>query len=151
MSGGNCTTLCFCLGPVNGQCLDNPSQVDNGSSSNSSKLDHIPPFYLSSNDNPGNIISSVTFTGHNYDKWSKSLCLSLIARRKFGFIDGSVLKPISGSLVADCTCVQAMLVQWILNTTELSLRKTISYFEEACPLWAVLQRRFDVGSGTRKQ
>ncbi|GAA0142075.1 hypothetical protein LIER_03056 [Lithospermum erythrorhizon] len=44
-----------------------------------------------------------------------------------------------------------MLVQWILNTIELFLRKTIPYFEEARPLWAVLQRRFDVGSGSRKQ
>ncbi|GAA0174193.1 hypothetical protein LIER_27635 [Lithospermum erythrorhizon] len=48
-------------------------------------------------------------------------------------------------------CVQAMLVQWILNTIDSSLRKTISYFEETRPLWMVLQRRFDVGNGTRKQ
>ncbi|GAA0169658.1 hypothetical protein LIER_24093 [Lithospermum erythrorhizon] len=44
-----------------------------------------------------------------------------------------------------------MLAQWILNTIDSSLRKTIPYFEEAHPLWAVRQRRFDVGSGTRKQ
>ncbi|GAA0161896.1 hypothetical protein LIER_39317 [Lithospermum erythrorhizon] len=43
-----------------------------------------------------------------------------------------------------------MLVQWILNTIDSSLRKTIPYFEEARPLWAVLKRRFDVGSGTPK-
>ncbi|GAA0173399.1 hypothetical protein LIER_27024 [Lithospermum erythrorhizon] len=44
-----------------------------------------------------------------------------------------------------------MLVQWILNTVDSSLRKMIPYFEEARPLWAVLQGRFNVGSGTRKQ
>ncbi|GAA0186795.1 hypothetical protein LIER_34083 [Lithospermum erythrorhizon] len=101
---------------------------------NPPKLDHTSPFYLSSNDNPGTIISTVTFTGHNYDEWSKSLRLSLIARRKFGFIDGSVVKPITRSLVADWQCVQAMLVQWIRNTIDMSLRKTIPYFEEARPL-----------------
>ncbi|GAA0141017.1 hypothetical protein LIER_35317 [Lithospermum erythrorhizon] len=39
-----------------------------------------------------------------------------------------------------------MLVQWILNSIDLSLRKTIPYFEEAHPLWVVLLRRFDVSS-----
>ncbi|GAA0138469.1 hypothetical protein LIER_00212 [Lithospermum erythrorhizon] len=118
---------------------------------NPPKLDHTSPFYLSSNDNPGTIISTVTFNCHKYDEWSKSLRLSLIARRKYGFIDGSVIKLLTGSLVADWCCVQAMLVQWILNTIDSSLRKTIPYFEEAGPLWMVLQHRFDVGSVTRKQ
>ncbi|GAA0165727.1 hypothetical protein LIER_21054 [Lithospermum erythrorhizon] len=95
------------------------------------KIDHNSPFYLSSNDNLENIISTVVFTGNNYDARSKSLRFSLIARRKFGFIDGSVEKFTSGILVA----------HW----------KTIPYFEEARPLWIVLQRRFDVGSGTHKQ
>ncbi|GAA0174579.1 hypothetical protein LIER_27946 [Lithospermum erythrorhizon] len=102
------------------------------------KLDHNSPFYLSSNDNPGNIISTVTFTGHNYNDWSKALRLSLIAPRKFGFIDRCVEKPITGSLLGDWQCVQAMLVQWILNTIDLSLRKTIPYSEEARQLWVVL-------------
>ncbi|GAA0153484.1 hypothetical protein LIER_11709 [Lithospermum erythrorhizon] len=118
---------------------------------NPPKIDHNSPFYLSSNDNPRNLISTVIFNGNNYDAWSKSLSLSLIARRKFGFIDGTVAKPTTGTLVADWQCVQAMLVQWILNTIDSSLRKTIPYFEEAHPLWIVLQRRFDVGSETCKQ
>ncbi|GAA0144704.1 hypothetical protein LIER_35986 [Lithospermum erythrorhizon] len=53
--------------------------------------------------------------------------------------------------IADWLCVQALLVQWILNTITLSLRKTIPYSEEAHPLWAILQHRCDVGSGIRKQ
>ncbi|GAA0187559.1 hypothetical protein LIER_34847 [Lithospermum erythrorhizon] len=121
------------------------------------KLDHNSPFYLSSSDNPGDIISTVTFNGNNYDDWSKSLRLLLILRRKFGFIDGSVDKPTTGSLVVDWKCVQAMFVQWILNTIDSSLRKTIRYFEEARRPWifydVVLMLGAELGSNTvtRKQ
>ncbi|GAA0163431.1 hypothetical protein LIER_39595 [Lithospermum erythrorhizon] len=109
------------------------------------------PYYLGSNDNSGNIIRTIVFHGHNYDEWSESIRLSLIARCKFGFVDGSILRPTDGMLLVDWQCVQAMIVQWLLNTIDVSLKKTIPYFEESKPLWDVLQRRFDVGSGSRKQ
>lgn len=44
-----------------------------------------------------------------------------------------------------------MLVQWILNTIDPSIKKTLPYFEEAKPLWDVLKQRFDIGNGPRKQ
>ncbi|GAA0152796.1 hypothetical protein LIER_11187 [Lithospermum erythrorhizon] len=74
-----------------------------------------------------------------------------MSRRKFGFITGVVPKPTDDTGMMNWKCVQAMLVQWILNTIDVSLRKTLPYFEEARPSWVVLQKRFDVGNGTRKQ
>ncbi|GAA0164537.1 hypothetical protein LIER_20144 [Lithospermum erythrorhizon] len=44
-----------------------------------------------------------------------------------------------------------MLVKWILNSINASLRKTIPYFEEARPLWDLLRRRFNVSNSQQKQ
>lgn len=50
----------------------------------------ISPYYLSANDNPGTIITQVQLKGENYDEWAKAIRTALRAKKKFGFIDGTV-------------------------------------------------------------
>jgi len=42
--------------------------------------------------------------GENYDEWARSVRMALRARKKFGFIDGSIKKPMDDSmdLLQDC-------------------------------------------------
>jgi hypothetical protein len=110
------------------------------------------PYDLNSNDNPGSVITQVQLRGENYDEWSKAVKTSLRARRKWGFIDGTIKKPEEeSSKIDDWWTVQAMLVSWILNTVEPSLRTTMSYFETAKELWDDIKERFDVVNGPRVQ
>jgi hypothetical protein len=51
------------------------------------------PYDLNSNDNPGSIITQVQLRGENYDEWSKAMRTSLRARRKWGFVEGTIKKP----------------------------------------------------------
>lgn len=115
------------------------------------KIDHTSPYYLGSGDGPGIVISTVIFRGDNYEEWSRSIRLSLMSRRKFEFIDGSIKKPTDKYRLLDWRCVQATLVQWILNTIDASVKKTVPYFEEAKLLWDVLKERFSIGNGPRIQ
>jgi len=49
--------------------------------------------------------------------------ISLRARRKWGFIDRTHTEPENDAPeLDDCCTVQSMIVSWILNTLELSLR-----------------------------
>ena len=50
----------------------------------------ISPYFLSTNDNPGNIITQVQLKGQNYDEWAKAVRTALRAKKKFGFVDGTV-------------------------------------------------------------
>lgn len=50
----------------------------------------ISPYDLTASDNPGTVISRPALRGHNYDEWSASIRLALKARKKFGFVDGSI-------------------------------------------------------------
>ncbi|GAA0184361.1 hypothetical protein LIER_31649 [Lithospermum erythrorhizon] len=91
------------------------------------RLDPSSPYYLSSNDNPGNIICLVKLTGHNYEEWSRFMKLSLRGRRKYGFIDGSLAKQANPDFWGDWDAVQSTLVQWILNTIDSTQRKTFPH------------------------
>lgn len=51
----------------------------------------------------------------------------------------------------DWWTVQAMLVSWILNTVEPTLRTTVSYLETAKELWDDIEERFSVVNGPRIQ
>ncbi|PNX87496.1 hypothetical protein L195_g043585 [Trifolium pratense] len=111
------------------------------------------PYDLHSNDNPGSVITQVQLRGdENYDEWTRAMRTSLRARRKWGFIDGAITQPEDGSPeIEDWWTVQSMLVSWILNTIEPSLRSTITYFENAKELWEDIKDRFSVVNGPRIQ
>lgn len=110
----------------------------------------IDVFSLGSNDNPGNLITPIHLTGENYDEWARAIRIALRAKRKFGFLDGSVQKPEENATkMDDWYTVHSTLVAWLMNTIAPSIRSTLSYYEDACELWVALKRRFCVVNGTR--
>lgn len=110
------------------------------------------PYDLSSHDNPGSVITQVQLRGENYDEWAKAMKTSLRARRKWGFVEGNIKQPEEGSTeMEDWWTVQSMLVSWILNTIDPTLRSTISYMENAKELWEDIKERFSIVNGPRIQ
>ena len=67
-------------------------QADNSQSS-SSQRKTISPYDITSLDNPGLSIIQVQLNDDNYDEWSRSFRTALRARKKFGFIDGTIKQP----------------------------------------------------------
>lgn len=57
----------------------------------------ISPYDLNSNDRPGNLITQVQLRGENHEEWACAMRTSLRARRKWGFVDGTITQPIEGS------------------------------------------------------
>lgn len=110
------------------------------------------PYDLNSSDNPGSIITQVQLRGENYEEWAKAVRTSLRARRKWGFVDGAVKKPNEDSPeMEDWWTVQSMVVSWILNTIEASLRSTISNMENTKEPWDDIKERVSVVNGPRIQ
>lgn len=114
-------------------------------------FDPSNPYFISSHDGPGNVITPVIFRGDNYEELYRSMRLSLMAHRKFEFVEGTITKPTDNQGLRDWRCLHALLVQWILNTIDPSVKKTLPYFEEAKPLWDVLRQRFNIGNDPRKK
>ena len=53
----------------------------------------MSPYYLGPSDNPGTAITPVTLNGDNYAEWASELENALRAKRKFGFVNGSLKMP----------------------------------------------------------
>lgn len=51
------------------------------------------PFFLHSADHPGLSIVAHTLDGSNYNSWSIAMRISLDAKNKLGFVDGSLARP----------------------------------------------------------
>lgn len=74
------------------------------------------PYFLATSDNPGALISSVHLTGENYTEWSSELENALRAKRKTGFIDGSLVMPdekVNPVEAEMWKTVNSMIVGWI--------------------------------------
>ncbi|XP_026400357.1 uncharacterized protein LOC113296259 [Papaver somniferum] len=110
-----------------------------------------PVYHLGSSDGPGTIITPIVMRGSNYDEWARAIRRSLIAKRKYGFIDGTIKRPEDPDQLEEWIAVQSTLVSWIANTLELSVRSTLGDYEDASLLWAHLKRRFCVVSMLREE
>ncbi|XP_074314089.1 uncharacterized protein LOC141649294 [Silene latifolia] len=101
-------------------------------------------------ENPGHSISTVTFNGNNYDDWSRSFYLALMAKGKLGYINGAIKKP---SATADSyqnwESTNALVTLWIFNTIAPSVRKQISLRPEAKQVWEDIKNRFCQTNETR--
>ncbi|XP_074314880.1 uncharacterized protein LOC141651052 [Silene latifolia] len=101
-------------------------------------------------ENPGNNITQVAFNGNNYDEWSRSFHLALLAKGKDGYIDGTVSKPAdSAANYPTWRSTNALVTAWIFNSIEPSLRRTISYRPEAKLVWVDIKNRFCQGNDPR--
>lgn len=108
-------------------------------------------YYLGSSDGPGVVITPVKLRGTvNYDEWAKALRRSMISKFKFGFLDGSIKEPSKDETkFKHWIAVNSMLVSWITNTIDETLRSSIEDFDIAGELWEHLRKRYCVVSGTR--
>lgn len=76
--------------------------------------------------------------------------IALRTKRKYGFVDGSVMKPADDSPeLEDWWAVNAMLVSWVFNTIEPKLRSTVTQVEEVKELWDDIKQRFSIGNEPR--
>ncbi|XP_048615966.1 uncharacterized protein LOC125588581 [Brassica napus] len=109
----------------------------------------LSPYYLHPSDGPGNAITTVQLKGENYEDWAKHMRNALRTKRKLGFIDGTLRKPEKEDEIEKWEVVNSMLVAWIMNTVEPTLKSSISMVDEAYSLWEDIKLQFSVGNGPR--
>lgn len=108
------------------------------------------PYSLHASDNPGALITSVVFNGDNYNEWSTELTNALRAKRKLGFIDGTISKPsIDDPNFELWGSVNSMIVGWIRSSIEAKVRSTVTFISDSHKLWENLKKRFSVGNKVR--
>ncbi|KAL9244091.1 hypothetical protein vseg_017900 [Gypsophila vaccaria] len=101
-------------------------------------------------ENPGSSITTVSFNGHNYDEWSGTFRLALLAKGKLGYIDETILKPSDPKANLDSwRTTNAFVSSWIFNTIDNDLKRTIFYRDESKQLWDDIKQRFSLANDAR--
>jgi len=89
------------------------------------------PLLLHSSDHPGLSIVAHILDGSNYNSWSIAMRISLDAKNKLGFVDGSLLRPsVDDSTFRIWSRCNSMVKSWILNVVNKEIYDSILYYED---------------------
>ncbi|XP_074297203.1 uncharacterized protein LOC141627900 [Silene latifolia] len=108
-----------------------------------------PAYALSNSDGVSAKITHVMLIGSNYTEWSKGFRNGLGAKRKLGFVDGSLKRPVGSADLEDWSTANYTVIAWIFNTIDSTIRSSISYRDTAVELWDDIRNRFSRGNGIK--
>lgn len=80
--------------------------------------DAISPFFFHLGKNPNVVLVTHPLTSENYNSWSRSMTMALLAKNRLGFINGTLLKPSNPThlMLAPWMRCNNMVNSWILNS-----------------------------------
>ncbi|RVW70673.1 Retrovirus-related Pol polyprotein from transposon RE1 [Vitis vinifera] len=120
--------------------------------SNGGKLDAANPYFLHHSDHPGMVLVSKPLNGDNYSTWCRAMTISLNAKSKLGFIDGTTTMPSATDkpdLHASWKKCNDMILSWILNSLSQDLADSVIFSTTAQEVWEDLQDRFSQSNAPR--
>ncbi|KAL1355581.1 hypothetical protein AAHE18_05G123200 [Arachis hypogaea] len=103
-------------------------------------------FYLHPSETPGISLTDAPLTTSNYHSWSRSATLSLNAKNKLRFIDGTLVKPERDdpSFGAWDRC-NTFVLSWLHRSLSPEILQSVLWCNNAYELWMDLKHRFDQG------
>ncbi|KAM1484337.1 hypothetical protein ACFXTO_036403 [Malus domestica] len=121
---------------------ETPKQKPNKSQPTTT-MDITDPFYIHHSDHPGLHLVSKPLDGDNYSTWSRAMTISLSAKNKLGFVDGSIEAPLETdtkySLWKRCN---DMVLSWIVSSVGNDLMSSVLYTNSPAEIWEDLKERF---------
>ena len=102
---------------------------------------------LYGSDNPGAMITPFMLNGENYNQWANEMLNALQAKRKIGFINGTLKKPNSDDGDYDnWIAVNSMIIGWIRASIDPKVKLSVTFVNEASVMWSELKQIFSVGN-----
>ncbi|XP_070055588.1 uncharacterized protein [Nicotiana tomentosiformis] len=127
----------------------NPNAEPSSVSSNFA-LDSSSPLFLLSSDVPGVSLVTVPFSDIGFGGWRHSMIVSLSARNKIGFIDGSCTKPPENSpQFKQWDRCNNMIISWLTNSLSPDIAESVQYSDTAESIWTQLNRRYGTVNDTK--
>ena len=111
-----------------------------------------PPF-LHHAKSPGAMLVFEVLTGENYHTWARSMKKALIAKNKFGFVDGTITlsSPLIKTPAAIDTWIRCdnMVGSWLNKAVSPQIRISITYRDTTLEIWNDLRDTHSQGNGPR--
>ncbi|GAU28547.1 hypothetical protein TSUD_268860 [Trifolium subterraneum] len=108
--------------------------------------DALNPYFLHSNENPGNVLVTPLLSSSNYHSWSRAMTVALRSKNKLHFINGSLPRPLDEDRdsIAWDRC-NTMVMSWLSNAVEPEISQSILWIDTASEIWKELKDRFYQG------
>ena len=97
-------------------------------------------------------ISSELTRSDNYLMWKRQMELALSAKRKLGYVTGSVTKPpaTDATKLESWLACNSLVISSISQNVSDRIKQVIIYTETAHEIWELLKKRYTVTNGARK-
>ncbi|XP_075083572.1 uncharacterized protein LOC142167307 [Nicotiana tabacum] len=116
----------------------------------SGMIDSTHPYYLHPSDYPGMNFVSSTFDVKGYGGWRWAVIISLPAKNKLGFIDGTLIIPKADSAIQQAWArCNDMVLSWLLNSLSKEIAGSVLYSHSAKDLWSDREDRFGQTNGAK--
>ncbi|XP_059315467.1 uncharacterized protein LOC132066099 [Lycium ferocissimum] len=120
------------------------------SKDDATKIDISHPYFLSPSDSPGMSLINTIFDGSSYGNCKRGILISLSAKNKLGFINGTCKIPEKESnLIIQWTRCNDMVLSWLLNSLNKEIAESVVYLQTAADLWKELEERYGQSNGTK--
>ncbi|XP_070675836.1 uncharacterized protein [Malus domestica] len=113
--------------------------------SKGSAADVSNPLFIHHLDHPSIMLVLKPLNGDNYSTWSRAMRISLSAKNKLGFVNGTVTPPSEKTKPDDHATWQRwndMIVAWIINSIDSEFSDSILYMTDAHAIWEELRERY---------
>ncbi|KAF5468503.1 hypothetical protein F2P56_012648 [Juglans regia] len=108
------------------------------------------PYFLHFGDHPSSLLVSTPLTYDSHLTWKRAMKMALNAKKKLGFINGSLTKPtdpLTNARLWDCC--NNMVLSWLLNSVDKSLVSSLIYHQNARVVWIDLEARFSQSNNSK--
>lgn len=115
-----------------------------------SKNDLSSAYYIHPSDATTSQLVSSKFNGNRFTNWKRSMMLTLSARNKLGFVNGTITKSDNNSpdLISWERC-NDLVISWILHNLDENIAKSVLFLNTARDIWKDLEDRVGFASVTQ--
>lgn len=112
------------------------------------KSNETDPYQIHSSEAPGFSLVSVPLKGPNYISWSRAVQIALRAKKKLGFVNGTIKAPEPDSDDYEkWATADSMVVSWLLNAMSKDISDAFVFSKSAKALWDELKQRYGESNG----
>ncbi|WJZ85554.1 hypothetical protein VitviT2T_005081 [Vitis vinifera] len=115
------------------------------SGSENKTIDPSHPLYIHHSDQPGHVLVPIKLNGVNYQSWSKAVIHALTAKKKIGFVNGTVEEPSQEDepfMFEQWNQCNSMILSWLTHAVESDIAEGIIHAKTAREVWVDLRDQF---------
>lgn len=123
------------------------TQTDQNGTQTTPNTQDSSVFYIHPSDSSTSQLVSVKFNGTGFHNWKRSMTLTLSAKNKIGFVNGTIdIPPITAPEYKLWERCNDLVISWILFNLDEVIAKSVLFLKTAREIWIDLEERYDYTS-----